>query len=113
MLEESFRAFRKALGLFIIEERSVNIQRVFERCYRHTQDYEKLKTLIPDKATRHVSFAQFLAGKGRWEEGEKELERALELEPNNPTILAAQQRFLNDRKSHNAPDAENSLPPSP
>ncbi len=93
LLKESFKEFKKALSLFIIEERAENIQRIFARAYEHIPDYEKLKNLIPNTAEIHLRFGQFLVTKGRRPEAYKEFKKALDLDPENKAVIKAMEQL--------------------
>jgi tetratricopeptide (TPR) repeat protein len=66
-----------------------DVDRVLDRCFTVTQNYDDLKGLIPDQSSYHLRFAEFLTRKGLWDRAKEEFQISLAQNPADPEVYHA------------------------
>jgi tetratricopeptide (TPR) repeat protein len=91
LLDEALKIYRKSLSLFISDDGRFpklygSVQGLFDKIYRYTQEYAKLKQAVPDDPLYiRLAFAEFLWKKKMVAESLSEYQDILKRYPDNKT----------------------------
>ncbi len=64
-----------------------NLKKVLAQASPQQEIFEEILKLTPEDAEMHLAFAQFLLGKGQWDEAATQLKTTLEIQPENLEAL--------------------------